>query len=178
MAARSLRAAVGEVRRETGSDRRALQAVARAMGERRSLPVSVDWPHCGAVDRLTGLLDRDDALSAIYQALNAPALEAAYRATARDGRKFDAGEIPAVTGLFTPGWVAGFLLENTLGKCPPATRAKYLRLLDPACGTMNFGLVAVDLLRCRYRDEMDRAGRPDWPAEPSVCDERDIDAAI
>ena len=48
--------------------------------------------------------------------MNAPALEAAYRASAGEPRKFRREEIPAVTQLFTPGWVAEFLLHNTLGR--------------------------------------------------------------
>ena len=65
---------------------------------------------------LQSLLHHDDLLGQIYQAINAPALEAAYRATARERRKFTADEIPAVTQLFTPKWVVEFLLQNTLGR--------------------------------------------------------------
>src|SRR5687768_377041 len=61
------------------------------------------------------LLNHDDALGRIYQALNAPALEAAYRAARRDRRKFTEADIPAVTQLFTPRWVVEFLMHNTLG---------------------------------------------------------------
>src|SRR3954463_9351039 len=61
-------------------------------------------------------LSRDDALGIVYQALNAPKLERAYRATTLQKRKFSSEEIPAVTGLFTPRWVVEFLLQNTLGR--------------------------------------------------------------
>jgi hypothetical protein len=126
---------------------------------------------------LREVLGQDDALGHIYQAINAPALEAAYRATARDRRKFTTAEIPAVTQLFTPKWVVEFLLHNTLGKLwtagNPASalpskwkwmvkpaepreknpiQPKDLRICDPACGTMNFGLVAIDMLREMYRE--------------------------
>jgi hypothetical protein len=210
------------------------------------------------------VLDEDDALGRVYQALNAPALEAAYRATARERRKFSAEEIPAVTQLFTPRWVVEYLLQNTLGRqwleahpdstlrsafrwlaidgsgtqvpsdvvveslgttrgedctvarvfnpcelrnnaesphdpahyarvenpChdeaahPSATRigqglrACDLRVLDPACGTMNFGLVAFDMLGRMYREEIARAGQLGWPAEPSVAHEADIACSV
>ncbi len=71
---------------------------------------------CGEIAELKPILREDDALGQIYQAINAPALEAAYRGTARERRKFSDTEIPAVTQLFTPRWVVEFLLQNTLGK--------------------------------------------------------------
>ncbi len=62
-------------------------------------------------------LQQDDALGQIYQAINAPNLERAYRATARERRKFTDDEIPSVTQLFTtPRFVVEFLLHNTLGR--------------------------------------------------------------
>ncbi|HWE94848.1 MAG TPA: N-6 DNA methylase [Tepidisphaeraceae bacterium] len=215
-------------------------------------------------DDFRKVLDEDDALGRVYQALNAPTLEAAYRATARERRKFSAEEIPAVTQLFTPRWVVEYLLQNTLGRrwlevhpdstlrsafrwlviegsgtassaeavdeslgakrpdgstvarvfnpcerrnrsenpanpahcarvenpChdeaahPSATRigqglrACDLRVLDPACGTMNFGLVAFDMLGRMYREEIAQAGQPGWPAEPSVAHEADIACSV
>jgi hypothetical protein len=50
--------------------------------------------------------------------------------------------------------------------------------LDPACGTMHFGLVAFDLFAEMYREEIKHAGEPGWPDEPSVADEAEIPAAI
>ncbi len=55
---------------------------------------------------------------------------------------------------------------------------KDITLLDPACGTMHFGLVAFDLFAAMYREELERAGEPGWPAAPSVSDPADIPAAI
>ena len=89
-----------------------LTAVADGMRSIRAEPASVT-PELG---ELQSLLHHDDLLGQIYQAVNAPALEAAYRATARDRRKFSSDEIPAVTQLFTPKWVVEFLLQNTLGR--------------------------------------------------------------
>lgn len=57
-------------------------------------------------------------------------------------------------------------------------KAKDITLLDPACGTMHFGLVAFDLFAAMYREELERAGQAGWPATPSVAAEADIPAAI
>jgi hypothetical protein len=154
-----------------GSGGALLDAAAEQMVRvRRGEKKTCDW-----FDGLDGLLKADDALGRIYQAINSPALESAYRATARTGRKFSDEEIPAVTQLFTTRWVVEFLLHNTLGKLwremhpKSALRFKWLvesdksgqqarpiseiRICDPACGTMNFGLVALDMLREMYREE-------------------------
>jgi hypothetical protein len=158
---------------EAGGATALLNAAAEEMRRMRELePAS---KNNGLFEGLEELLGRDDALGRIYQAINSPALEAAYRATARTGRKFSEAEIPAVTQLFTPRWVVEFLLHNTLGRLwrqmHPETRLKWewmtrgeertvparpvaeLRLCDPACGTMNFGLVALEMLREMYREE-------------------------
>lgn len=153
---------------------------------------------------LSSILKSDDALGQIYQAINAPALEAAYRATAADRRKFTPAEIPAVTQLFTPKWVVEFLLQNALGslwleihpdsklkknwkwlipenrsKLPASPKpARDFRICDPACGTMNFGLVALDMLREIYREEFDRAGQPGWPVRADCCRPADVDSQI
>src|SRR5690606_5799227 len=113
-------------------------------------------------------------------------------------------DIPAATQLFTPRWIVEFLVQNTLGRTwiqmHPDSRLKermhYLvplagdiprqplkpvaeiTVLDPACGTMHFGLVAFDLLAEMYREELEHAGEPGWPAEPSVASEAEIPAAI
>src|SRR5205823_795187 len=41
---------------------------------------------------------------------------------------------------------------------------------DPACGTMNFGIVAVQMLAAMYREECARAGDAGWPPTPSIHD--------
>src|SRR5687767_8487233 len=95
-----------------------LRSCATAMRMLRDLPA----PHDPLSARLrdneafAAVLHHDEALGRIYQAVNAPALEAAYRAARRDRRKFTEDDIPAVTQLFTPRWVVEFLLHNTLGR--------------------------------------------------------------
>ncbi len=189
---RQLYNVVAELLPRVGGGRKLLDLVAEAMRD----------GDCRQIEELEPILRDDDALGQIYQAINAPALEAAYRGTARERRKFAEAEIPAVTQLFTPRWVVEFLLQNTLGKLwlewhpdsalrnkwkwicsswrgstelaevswrlggsknflPPrrqerqgnAKRVEEIRICDPACGTMNFGLVALEMLREMYLEE-------------------------
>jgi len=116
--------------------------------------------------------------------------------------------IPAKTQKFTPKWIVKLLVENTLGRLwlelhpdsdlaaslpylvPPdqehrtndkeqkTKSVKEITLLDPACGTMHFGLVAFDLFVQMYREEMKNAGRAGWPEKPPVDSEDEIPAAI
>src|SRR6185312_13276992 len=51
-------------------------------------------------------------------------------------------------------------------------------LLDPACGTMHFGQYAFGLFHRMYLDEIEHAGEPGWPAEPSVKHPQEIPATI
>ena len=108
-----------------------------------------------------------------------------------------------VTQLFTPRWVVRFLVENTLGRLwvemHPDSRlneiswpissystvrprtlkpVKDITFLDPSCGSMHFGLVAFDLLVEMYKEELERAGQPGWPEEPSVASDDEIPASI
>lgn len=57
-------------------------------------------------------------------------------------------------------------------------RAIDITLIDPACGTMHFGQYAFGLFHRMYLDEIEHAGKPGWPAEPSVKDPRAIPATI
>lgn len=67
---------------------------------------------------------------------------------------------------------------NESGQAQTCKRARDIALLDPACGTMHFGQYAFGLFQRMYLDEIERAGEPGWPAEPSVRDPREIPAAI
>jgi len=143
----------------------------------------------------------EETVGWIYQYFNEPELQAAYAALKK--KKFAREDIPAVTQLFTPHWTVRFLVHNTLGRLwlqmhpdsrlrdrldyfVPATDslprvppkpAREITLLDPACGTMHFGLVAFDLFYEMYKEELERAGEPGWPETPSVTEE-EIPAAI
>ncbi len=94
------------------------------------------------------------------------------------GKTIGAKDIPAVTQLFTPGWIVRYLVENSLGRLwmlnhPGSAlknRMKYyidaalppefqvidspekLRFCDPCCGSGNMLLCAYDLLFEIYRE--------------------------
>ncbi len=57
-------------------------------------------------------------------------------------------------------------------------RARDIALLDPACGTMHFGQYAFGLFYKMYVDEIEHAGEPGWPKEPSVTEQEKIPLAI
>ncbi len=72
-----------------------------------------------------------------------------------------------------------YLVPLSAGAPPERLRpVRELSLVDPACGTMHFGLVAFDLLAEMYREELVRAGTPGWPLKASVDTESEIPAAI
>jgi hypothetical protein len=64
------------------------------------------------------------------------------------------------------------------GQVEEFKRAIDITLIDPACGTMHFGQYAFGLFHRMYLDEIENAGKPGWPAEPSVKDARAIPATI
>ena len=145
----------------------------------------------------------EETIGWVYQGFNSEELEKAFREVRVSGRKFEAEDIPSVTQLFTPRWIVRFLVENTLGRLwiemhpdsrlsqqleylipsEPKTKAPFklvrdIKFLDPACGTMHFGLVAFDIFAKMYQEEFDRAGEPGWPERPSVADIGQIPAYI
>jgi hypothetical protein len=64
------------------------------------------------------------------------------------------------------------------GQVEEFKRAIDITLIDPACGTMHFGQYAFGLFHRMYLDEIEHAGQPGWPAEPSVNDPRAIPSTI
>lgn len=54
------------------------------------------------------------------------------------------------------------------GQVAEFKRAIDITLIDPACGTMHFGQYAFGLFHRMYLDEIENAGKPGWPSEPSV----------
>jgi hypothetical protein len=145
----------------------------------------------------------EESIGWVYQGFNADELQAAFAKAREQGKKFEPRDIPAVTQLFTIHWVVKFLVENTLGRLwaemHPDSRlipkleylvpieGKYRRtlkpvrditFLDPACGSMHFGLVAFNLFAKMYHEEIDNAGKSGWPEVPSVCNPAEIPSAI
>lgn len=146
----------------------------------------------------------EETIGWIYQYFNEQEKADVFNRLYKKKQKIRPEDIPAATQLFTPRWIVKFLVQNTLGRqwmqmhpnsglAPvldylvplageiPAEKMKPVReieVLDPACGTMHFGLVAFDLLAEMYREEMEKAGGPGWPEKPSVASEEAIPAAI
>ncbi len=152
---------------------------------------------------LSSAWSADETIGWVYQGFNAEELERAFREARLSGKKFEARDIPAVTQLFTQRWIVRYLVENTLGRfwvdmhpdseiaasydylvpldgerSTPLKSVRDIRLLDPSCGTMHFGLVAFDLFADMYREEIKHAGQPGWPKRPPVASNEDIPAAI
>ncbi len=146
----------------------------------------------------------EETVGWVYQYFNSQELEAAFAEARLSGKKFAKADIPSVTQLFTPRATVRFLVDNTLGRlwlsmhpesrianfCPyltplpddppsvPTKQVSEIRVLDPATGTMHFGLVAFDLLAEMYREELDHAGTSGWPAQASIQSEAEIPASI
>jgi len=146
----------------------------------------------------------EETIGWVYQSFNSEQLEQAFAEARLSNKKFGASDIAAVTQLFTPRWIVKFLVHNTLGRlwvqmhpdtrlredleylvpleadvpAEPLRAVQNITLLDPACGTMHFGLVAFDLFAAMYGEEMDRAGDSGWLRTASVEREEDIPAAI
>jgi N-6 DNA Methylase len=146
----------------------------------------------------------EETIGWVYQDFSSEELEHAFAASRLQGKKFEASDIPDVTQLFTPRWIVRYLVHNTLGRTwirmhpdsklqysldylvplegdvsnEPVRPVRQITLLDPACGTMHFGLVAFDLFAEMYREEIERAGESGWPNVASVEREEEIPAAI
>jgi N-6 DNA Methylase len=151
---------------------------------------------------LAAVWSEDETIGWIYQFFNEEEKNAIFQGFSK-GQKIRPSEIPAATQLFTPRWIVRTLVENSLGRLwlqmhsdsrlaeqleylvpiqdaprEPLRQVREITLLDPACGTMHFGLVAFDLLAEMYREELECAGSPGWPHEPSVSNAAEIPAAI
>lgn len=146
----------------------------------------------------------EETIGWVYQFFIAEEKDEAFARVFKKKQKFQKEDIPAATQIFTPRWIVEYLVQNSLGRLwmsmhpdsglakemsylvpmpadPPAAglkMAKEIRLLDPATGTMHFGLVAFDWLVKMYREESDKAGQPGWPTEPSVKSQEEIAASI
>lgn len=120
------------------------------------------------------------------------------------GKKVTPEDIGPATQLFTPRWIVRALVENSVGRywldmhpdSAFAARLEYLvplpegrptvplkpvreiTFLDPACGTMHFGLVAFDLFVEMYREELSNAGKEGWPRKPSASSDEEIATLI
>lgn len=121
----------------------------------------------------------DETIGWIYQYFNSQEERKAMRDASQAPR--NSRELAVRNQFFTPRYVVEFLVDNTLGRLwvnatggkthlrercryllekpdetpPPATKLRdprTLKLLDPACGSMHFGLYAFDLFVEMYRE--------------------------
>jgi hypothetical protein len=148
--------------------------------------------------------EAEETIGWVYQFFNERENEVVFDRLFKQKQKIRRQDIPAATQRYTPRWIVRFLVENSLGRSwlqmhPDTQLVDHLRylvplgdgvpveklrpvkdisLLDPACGTMHFGLVAFDLFVEMYREEIENAGEPGWPEIPSVSDPSEIPAAI
>jgi hypothetical protein len=124
----------------------------------------------------------DETLGWIYQYFNSAEERKAMRKASQAPR--NSRELAVRNQFFTPRYVVEFLVDNTLGRLwfnwtggqtslrdrcqyllvkpderpEPATRLRdprTIKLLDPACGSMHFGLYAFDLFLEIYREAWD-----------------------
>jgi hypothetical protein len=121
----------------------------------------------------------DETIGWIYQYFNSKEERKAMREASQAPR--NSRELAVRNQFFTPRYVVEFLVDNTLGRlwfnatggqtclrercqyllvkpdeAPPAATKlrdpRTLKLLDPACGSMHFGLYAFDLFTEIYRE--------------------------
>jgi hypothetical protein len=131
---------------------------------------------------VAALWGEDETLGWIYQYFNSKEERKAMRDASQAPR--NSRELAVRNQFFTPRYVVEFLVDNTLGrlwfnatsgKSSLAGRCQYLlikpdekplaagrlrdprtlKLLDPACGSMHFGLYAFDLFLEIYREAWD-----------------------
>jgi hypothetical protein len=146
----------------------------------------------------------EEAIGWIYQYFNEKEKAEVFDRLYKKKQKIRPQDIPAATCLYTPRWIVKYLIQNTLGRQwmqmhPDSSLAasldylvplkgeiplvdlkpvREITLLDPACGTMHFGLVAFDLYTKMYEEELQKAGTARWPISPSVKTADEIPAAI
>jgi hypothetical protein len=125
----------------------------------------------------------DETIGWVYQYFNSKEERKAMRDASQAPR--NSRELAVRNQFFTPRYVVEFLVDNTLGRLwfnwtggqtslrdrcqyllvkpderpEPATRVRdprTIKLLDPACGSMHFGLYAFDLFQEIYREAWGR----------------------
>ena len=128
---------------------------------------------------IESLWAEDETIGWVYQYFNSKEERKAMREASQAPR--NSRELAVRNQFFTPRYVVEFLVDNTLGRLwfnatggqtslrdrcqyllvkpdeapPPVTKLRdprTLELLDPACGSMHFGLYAFDLFEVTYRE--------------------------
>ncbi len=129
---------------------------------------------------LAGIWGEDETIGWVYQYFNGQDERRLMREKSAAPR--NSRELAVRNQFFTPRYVVQFLVDNTLGRlwhdmtrgrtrlaeqcsylvrrsedilCRPAKDPRTIRLLDPACGSMHFGLYAFDLFLVIYEEAWD-----------------------
>lgn len=150
-------------------------------------------------ESLADAWQQEESIGWLYQYFIEEDKDAVFEKIYRHKQKMDLRDIPKATQIFTPRWIVQYLVENTLGRLwlrmhpdsrlrekmkyyvpnpytdnqrLPVKSVREITLLDPACGTMHFGLVAFDLFYKMYLEELENAGKPGWPEPPETGDGR------
>lgn len=155
-------------------------------------------------EKLVLIWKEDEVIGWVYQYFIEDDKDRVFDKIYRQKQKMDLTDIAPATQIFTPRWIVQYLVENTLGRLwirmHPGTRlkekmkyyvpnendkeliplkpAKEITLLDPACGTMHFGMVAFDLFYEMYLEEIENAEKDTWPESPSCENKALIPASI
>lgn len=92
----------------------------------------------------------DTACGWLYQLYCEESRTASQQAFQRSNKQCSVKERIAFTQIYTPDWVADYLLQSCLdAKAPGATNSNLVTLLDPACGAGNILSRALTLLARR-----------------------------
>lgn len=151
--------------------------------------------------------EEDETIGWVYQYFIEEDKDRVFEKIYKQKQKMALRDIPKATQIFTPRWIVEYLVHNTLGRLwlrmhPDSAlreKMKYfvpnpyndkeplplkpvaeITLLDPACGTMHFGLVAFDLFHEMYHEELIHAGEPGWPSRQAcaIASEEEIPQGI
>lgn len=151
-------------------------------------------------EELGDVWSQDETLGWIYEFFNDPAERKKMREKSTISSSY---ELAVRNQFFTPRYVVEFLVDNSLGRLwteitgdrgaladtaqmlsigpedeltPQTARSpRDLRVIDPACGSMHFGLYAFDLLAEIYLDAWRRGM---FPTANEVTDEATLRALI
>ncbi|MGD2091807.1 MAG: BREX-1 system adenine-specific DNA-methyltransferase PglX [Candidatus Aminicenantes bacterium] len=148
--------------------------------------------------------ENDETIGWVYQYFIQDEKDAVFHKIYKQKKKMQTRDLPAATQIFTPKWIVRYLVENTLGRLwlrmHPDSKlqekmdyyvpndqdshaielksVKDITLLDPACGTMHFGMTAFDLFYKMYLEEIANKGKPGWPESSPVNDNTEIPQCI
>lgn len=155
-------------------------------------------------ESLAEIWKEDEVIGWVYQYFIEDEKALVFDKIYQQKKKLDLRDIPAATQIFTPKWIVKWIVENTLGRLwvrmHPDTALLYkmayfvpndqdknliplkpvseITLLDPACGTMHFGMYGFDLFYEMYLEEISNAGKQGWLGKASVSTTEDIPRSI